>query len=452
MTPIVENCLLAFCAGVASVGYGSGLAWFLRIRPNLGDHGILGLLVVGFLGCILHFAVALSTLVQAIVLAGGVMIAIASWRDTRSHASLGLAAVAGLCIFVLLHRQAQGNYDLGLYYLQAFEWNRQFPVVAGLGNLHGRLAFNSILFLIAPLTDRIESGWVTNLLVTTFVMLSLWSRLRQLDASDHRDRTQYWFLALAILVVVLRSSGLGILTADAIVVMLVVYWVALALGLSRAEDQRTVFALLTTSAVLAAVVKISTAPLVILTMVLYWFHRKEESLGAARVWAFAGVVLTAWILHGVFLSGCAVYPVSPTCFPELPWAVSLQQAADEAMAIKAWARQPFEADFARVLQDWSWFLPWLKKASNYRVMAFLLVGIALGAAALVFAGAKSERQSRDLVVASAGLAVCVAFWFWSAPDVRFGLGFILAASLVGFSVAARRGCINRSFIRTHLES
>src|SRR5262245_4356835 len=147
MRPIIEGCLLALCAGVAAVGYGSGLARVLQIRANLGDRGILGLLGFGFLGCALHLVIALSTPVQAVVLAGGVMLAVVLRRDIRNDASLSLAGATGLCIFVLLHPQAFRNYDDGLYYLQTFKWNHEFPVTAGLGNLHGRLAFNSILFV-----------------------------------------------------------------------------------------------------------------------------------------------------------------------------------------------------------------------------------------------------------------------------------------------------------------
>jgi hypothetical protein len=181
MTAIIESWVLALCAAVAAVGYGSGLARFLQIRPNLGDRGILGLLVFGFVGCILHFVVALSTLVQTAVLACGMVAAAVLRGDIRSDASLTLAAAAGLCLFFLLHPQAYQTEDDGLYYLQTFLWNHEFPVVAGLGNLHGRLAFNQILFLIAPLVDRLEIGWIANLLVVTFVMLSLWARLRQID-------------------------------------------------------------------------------------------------------------------------------------------------------------------------------------------------------------------------------------------------------------------------------
>jgi hypothetical protein len=430
--------LLALCAGVASVGYGSALARFLRIHPNLGDRGILGLFFFGFLGCILHFVVALSTPVQAVVLAGGVLLAAVLRRDIRSDASLSLVGATGLCIFVLLHPQALSNYDVGLYYLQTFKWNREFPVTVGIGNLHGRLAFNSILFLIAPLTDRIEIGWVTNLLAVTFLMLSLWARLWKIHLSDRRNTVQYSFVALVVLIFVFRPGWLlGILRADSIATVLIVYWVALALGFSQSEDRRNDLALLVISAVLAATIKISAAPLVILTIALAWFHRKEGVVGAARICAVAAAGLAVWMLHGVLLSGCAVYPVRETCLSRLPWAVSLQQVDDETMAIRSWARRGGEGDFARVLQDWSWLPQWFSNARHDELMELLLAGFLLGVAAVAFTdGQVRRRQPRDdLALISIGLAACLGFWFWSAPDLRFGAGFILAAALFGLSLA-----------------
>ena len=125
---------------------------------------------------------------------------------------------------MLLHFQVSEIGDRSLYHLQTFKWNREFPVTAGLGNLYGPLAHNSILFLIAPLTDRIEIGWISNLLAVTFVMLSLWSRLRRDHGSDHRGSMQYWFIALVVSIFVLRPGWLNwlfILNADAVATVLI---------------------------------------------------------------------------------------------------------------------------------------------------------------------------------------------------------------------------------------
>ena len=104
-------------------------------------------------GCVLHFVVALSIPVQLVVLAGGIIATGMLRRDIGGDTALSFVGAAGLCLFVLLHPQAIATYDDGLYYLQTFKWNCEFPITLGLANLHGRLAYNSILFLIAPLTD-----------------------------------------------------------------------------------------------------------------------------------------------------------------------------------------------------------------------------------------------------------------------------------------------------------
>jgi hypothetical protein len=437
MIAIIESWVLALCAAVAAVGYGSGLARVLQIRPNLGDRGILGLLFFGFVGCILHFVVALSTPVQTVVLAGGVVAAAVLRRDIRSDASLTLAGAAGLCLFLLLHPQTYQTEDDGLYYLQTFLWNREFPVTAGLGNLHGRLAFNQILFLIAPLVDRIEIGWIANLLAVTFVMLSLWARLRRIDLSDRRGGVQYWFVALVVSIFVLRPGWLAlfsVLRADSVATVLIAYWVALALGFSQSDDRHSIFALLVISAVLAATIKVSAAPLLILTIALGWVHRKEEVVRAARVWVLSAAVLAVWMLHGVLLSGCAIYPMRQTCFSGLPWAVSMQQVDYENMFIRSYGRgTPGDA---RVLQDWSWLPQWFGEVRHDALIELLLVGFVFGAAAVAFTGGKVQAKSRsDLALIAAGLAACLGFWFWSAPNVRFGMGFILSAALFGLSLA-----------------
>lgn len=44
-------------------------------------------------------------------------------------------------------------YDTGLYHLSSVHWTTAFPIVPGLGNLHGRLAFNNSYFLYAALLE-----------------------------------------------------------------------------------------------------------------------------------------------------------------------------------------------------------------------------------------------------------------------------------------------------------
>jgi len=42
-------------------------------------------------------------------------------------------------------------YDNALYHIQTMKWHQSYPVIKGLGNLHGRLAFNSTILLLSGL-------------------------------------------------------------------------------------------------------------------------------------------------------------------------------------------------------------------------------------------------------------------------------------------------------------
>ena len=46
-----------------------------------------------------------------------------------------------------------GPFDAGLYHLQLVMWFSKYPLIPGLGNLHGRFAFNNSHFLYAALLD-----------------------------------------------------------------------------------------------------------------------------------------------------------------------------------------------------------------------------------------------------------------------------------------------------------
>ena len=59
-----------------------------------------------------------------------------------------------LCLFLFLLSAVVNKisvYDTGLYHAQYIKWIRNYPVVPGLGNLHGRFAFNSMFLVLSGL-------------------------------------------------------------------------------------------------------------------------------------------------------------------------------------------------------------------------------------------------------------------------------------------------------------
>lgn len=88
--------------------------------------------------------------------------------------------LAGFAIAILWSNLATGEIritDTGLYHMQAARWNAAYAIVPGLGNLHGRLAYNNASLLYAALVD--VGPWshgghhVANGLLTLGVVLPL---------------------------------------------------------------------------------------------------------------------------------------------------------------------------------------------------------------------------------------------------------------------------------------
>ena len=75
------------------------------------------------------------------------------------------------------------TYDSGLYHLTSVQWATSFPIVPGLGNLHGRLAFNSSHFLYLALLQ--VGSWINKsyhfangILILVLIMQTLLSGLK----------------------------------------------------------------------------------------------------------------------------------------------------------------------------------------------------------------------------------------------------------------------------------
>jgi hypothetical protein len=435
MLLFLETFLLVLCAAIAAIGYGSGVSTIFRIDPNLGDRGILGLLCFGFLGCVIHFATPLTPGVHLAILAGGVIVAAVSKTGLRNPTAVWVAA-AIIFIFVLHHSQSSLTYDAGLYYLQTMRWITEHRIVPGLGNLHGRLAYNSMLFLIAGVADRRGIGWITNLLVVLFVLLSLFIRLRKVASDGRRPGIEFWVIVLSILIVSSTRFGwYGVLNSDPFTAVLIIYWTCVALGLSASTHLETDLAIVVFSAVLAVVVRVSAVPLLLPSVALAWMHRKRLPIRFTwRVASAGSLVIAAWMLRGITLSGCAIYPVPQTCVPSLPWAESEKAVSSESLWIRSTAREPYELP-ARALKGLAWLSPWFSRARHDRSILLLVILAPLGLAAALLRRNVERKEAHCLLVITGGLIACLIFWFVTAPDPRFGEGFILSSAVVGGGVA-----------------
>ncbi|MCE9613221.1 MAG: hypothetical protein K8T26_03040 [Lentisphaerae bacterium] len=432
----------------------------LRLAPWLGWGGVLVILQLWHLARPVN-AAALGVVVVA-GLAGWL------WHARRAGSLLAMhrrealqaALVFGLVALWLANHAVRqpGIYDTGLYHLNAVRWAKEYAIVPGLGNLHGRFAYNNSSFLYMAMLDvgpflhrahQVGSGFLMLLFLLQGV--HAWRLLWQLREATPAS-VRFHALATAPTVAWAVSSGYTCsLSPDVPCFLLALLLVGELLALqetsavateARAEPLGSVCFL----AMIGITVKLSFAVYGVAVGALAFFivgmrHRRAGAWlsSAALVATLVLLVLVPWSVRGMMISGLPAYPAA---FGRLPvdWAVSEQAAASMRRVLLTWARTP-GAPAESVLGTWSWFGPWVQrslKENAFEVTAPLWTALA----GVIVAGWRLKRKTLRLrpwtwvVLLPAPCGVVV--WFCTAPDPRY-LGAMLWAFALGVVVLALDG-------------
>ena len=467
---------LVLSAALVCLGYGLLLLRAAQwLRPGLaagvtlGDAGLLGFGVLGVVATLLNVLLPLGGPVAAAVCLAGVALAGLQHRALAARAgAFGWAPVAALLLLVsaCLYLGAKipgtttSHFDAGLYHVQAVRLAMEQPLILGIANIHMRFGYNSVVFPTAALLSGglpgLAAALTGNALLLSFVAVAVLQRALADGAARCLRSTVFGLLAvwLAIFSPLLSvGAWLGTPNSDIPSALMVLYAFYLALRLSDrgdAPEGSGTAALLVVVVALALVLKLSTLPVLALVL-LPLLARRRGWIGwqdiACGVGGAAALGLP-WLLRGVATSGCLAYPQPASCLP-VPWRIDPVLARYDMDWMRSWARRP-ETPPEIVLADWSWFPDWVATLGRepMRPAFLLLLAVTLGlilarlalrrlviAADLLPLAAARRDTLHLLIVAMAG----IAFWFLTAPLVRYGQAWLVLPLLLGIAHLAPAG-------------
>jgi hypothetical protein len=409
---------------------------------------VCGVYLVLLLGQAAPFFVTLNSSIGVALVVSGV--AAVLWRGytrfTRTTLFLvgSIATVFGILTAILaLHTSF--FYDAGLYHLGFIQWMAEKGTVLGLANVHGRFGFNSSWLTAAALFAKYPNWYFGPLVWSIAGMLLLYlAFIYKAVWAAHSGRKFCFAFCILTPTLLLFFPGttafLAVTQTDLPAALLVLHALASAISLHETpvkQRQASDFLALALAVAAAFTVKLSAAPVVLLCAPTAW-----DWLSNRVVWrdlAPAVIALLSlpvvWIVQNFALSGCAVYPVVATCL-RLPWTVDTKSARNDAAWIVAWARKPQVLPSDPYFIGYHWVGDWI--ATNRSTLVDLGLAIAVGGA-LSAAGMWSGRRRNEVGVMLWPLGVSVLgilMWFDTAPDPRFGIGFIVGLSALALSVGA----------------
>lgn len=448
----------------------SGMGLLLRRALGLRCQGVEPLLLsfwlgwVGALGLLQIWHFWLKVDGRALLLLGGVGAAGLVWNRhdlwdlLRRNVREQLIPLLAVGLFgVWLANRATGpilHFDTGLYHMTSVKWATTYPIVPGLGNVHGRLAFNSSFFLYAAMLNA--GAWVNQahhlanglllfvLLGQTCVSLA---KLR-IVAHDQRMYQLYHSLLFApVLLETLRLDGMFYLAPTNLSPDVSVFALGIMLSgqglafLGTHPQHRAAWYHLFWMTLVACVgitIKLSFVVLAGTFLgVVYaiWLVRQRAWLRPALqpvlvVIALCGMtILVPWVIRGIILSGYPAYPSAAWGFP-VEWRIPRALVLGEANWVRSWSRQPW-VFWSEVLSGSKWLKPWMDGVPDIVIKPVELTLLALVGGALCCGGrGRTQQWWRDAQwLFFLPPVIALVFWFVSAPSPRFagGLFWIVAA-------------------------
>lgn len=345
--------------------------------------------------------------------------------------------VAVVILFAYGTSRGYIHYDTSLYHAQSIRWIEEYGVVKGLACLQLRFGYNSSAFALTALYSFIDI--LGQSLHTTAGFFALLGALQVVDVyrifvSKHVRHSDFirigllFYLGLIFKEMVSPASDYY---AQILIFSAIIMWLD---ALEYKEEDPNVevytFSMLSILLVYAATVKFSIALLVLLVIKPALMLIKDKKYKQIGVCLGAGIcVLLPFFIRNVLISGWLIYPSTIIDLFNVDWKIPKGVAQYDAMEIGVYGKGI--NDVTKLDMPINEWLPgWFKGMSIVEKgwVSLTFVCILAGIVYFVYKLAKKNADLDKLLV-FAVLVTSGLFWFFSAPLVRYGYGYLTCIPL-----------------------
>ena len=355
------------------------------------------------------------------------------------------AVIASVAVIILMaYGSSRGymHYDTTLYHASAIRWIEEYGVVPGLANLQSRYGYNSAEFAHNALysfkwyTGRslhCTTGFLAMVSAHLLYDKELFTGRRTIQSVDFVRIGLLYYLGVLFAQMVSPASDYvaNLLIFDILILML-----------GRVKD-RTLpadyYVLISLLAIYGITVKVSLAPMVLICLIPFVYYIIKKDVRSILFCIVSGLVIAMpYFIRGYILSGWILYPSTLIKLGNPDWQVPIGEAQYDAKEISMWGRGITDATkWSEVtLTNWipSWFAA-LDTVEKVLITAVITSAVVLVAIEIRLGLSKNRRGLQrynillELPIAWIML-LGVLTWFFGAPLVRYGLGFVLSFPLL----------------------
>jgi hypothetical protein len=344
--------------------------------------------------------------------------------------------------------------DTGLYHIQNIKWISSYKVIPGLGNVHGRFAFNNHSFLLEALFNFsfLKPDFFHLLNSYLLVVLSVTLIILVHKKLNHNIWRGFLYAGLLLLLQVFYLKSASSPTPD--IFSLAGIWFIFIIYLERITGERNsdlYWIPVLFMAFFMVTVKLSAFPIAFIAVLFLAEYDNSWWRKLFLILTVGALVFVPYFIRNYVLSGYLIYPYPSLNLFNPDWKVPIQYVNEMKSVISAhaqsgdWQQRPFS----------EWFPLWYSHLSTgfKIILCYIMISPAL-MAVLIFLSEKIwKRFASDLKIVSICF-LAVVIWFISAPNFRFIYAFLffyLLLTSVIFTSFLSRKYFSSGFIRSYIE-
>jgi len=321
------------------------------------------------------------------------------------------------------------------YHAQTIQWIEKYKAIPGLVHLHVRFGYQGLWFddcaLFGFSFTGIQGITFLNSTAISWFLIFVINRINYHFFIN--GKKAFGLLWMALFFLCMWSYTQVRLTAtsaspDFIATIFICTIIYLLLEKEQNRLGAADWMLITFLALVAVTIKLSVAPILLIAAVATLFFLVKRKIKLSfTILIISVIILAPFVARNIITSGYVAFPSTYPDIADVDWKYSRSLTASEKDYITAYAKKQGvvegEITIVNKMKATEWIPVWWKNRSVADQCIIMLLLSSFLAALL--SAKKVIRSGFIPKVALLTMLAGIIFWFMTAPDPRFGFGFIL---------------------------
>ena len=447
----IISLFIFYCLTIFSVlGYGnyfSSLLKFKGFSNNVGYQGLIGIIFLIIYSYISNVFYPHTQIHNFIILIIGLIIFVYSFLKKKINLKK-IRLIGSLFLFLFISILIyKAHDDFPYYHFQYSYYLTQFSLLIGMGQFnHGFNTPSSIFYLNSlyylPIAN-LGLFHIPALLIFGFSNLLLIEKLMNFLRNNSPNYLSYYIMFSLIFINIFfyRLGEHGTDRSAQILIFVLVYEL-----INFINDKKKLSHKLTKIFLLLSIIitlKAFYILYLILLLPIFFFIFSKVKLKIFEIVMknnFFLILVSSFILvilTNFFNSGCFLYPVTFTCFENLPWAHSTEHVIKMNNWYEQWSKAGAGPNFRvenpkEYILFFNWLPNWINEYFFNKISDFLLgliLILVITISLLIFQSKKEVIKKRKILSIYFCLILLFIEWFYNHPSLRYG-GYVLVALLI----------------------